>query len=124
MANCKDVLIKGIIRFDACDESGDTFASDRVLRMLGMLNLPSFGLRIEYGNKTYSAPNEHGGRTAFYEFAVKGVEAIREAFFDEMIGIFASVGELQDYQLRDVENDRWLRSMDTDLRVGLVINKG
>jgi len=69
MANIHRVFIKGKMPFDVCGRSSD--ACER----LGILNSPSYGLRIQYGSpKQY--PLKEGGLYTYYEFEVSGEEAI------------------------------------------------
>ena len=67
MANCKSVLIKGMMTWNG-EPFNDSAASlviphkrKELLVLLGEMNLPVSVLRIKYSNETM-VPNKHGGK--------------------------------------------------------------
>lgn len=68
MANVKEVLITGELPFNIAEDLN-------VRNWLGILNQPCYGLRIQYGSERY-IPNDHGGKTATYQFVISGREAV------------------------------------------------
>jgi hypothetical protein len=103
MANIKEVEIRGSLPFD-CGEDDD------MLRLLGQLNTPTCGLRIDWApSPTRYEPNEHGGRTAIYVFLIHGQEA---ASWDYLYGVVRTIqaagGNVAQAKARDVEDGgRW-----------------
>ena len=75
MANVKSVAIKGVMPFSILDD-----APESLTRFFASFSLPSWGLQIEYGSVDYRE-NEHGGKTAFYEFHITGQEAFNGEWF-------------------------------------------
>jgi len=70
MSNVKDMYVAGSMPFCLLDE-----APDRLVKFMAMFSMPSWGLRIYYVSE-FMVPNDDGGKTAFYNFAIKGQEAI------------------------------------------------
>lgn len=70
MANIKDIYISGSVPFCFLDE-----ASERLLRFMAMFSMPAWGFRIGYMDHRM-VPNANGGKTATYNFEIRGQEAI------------------------------------------------
>ena len=69
MANVSEVDIEGWMPFDIVQhEDARTW--------LGIMNGPSYGLRITYGEVGKGPENDHGGHTTYYRFQITGSEAI------------------------------------------------
>jgi hypothetical protein len=85
MANAKKVVIEGHLPFDIANRSED------VQKWLGMMNTPTSGIKITYGGVHYEA-NDHGGKTAMYDFIIEGVEAIWNSALGRMVAEFQAAG--------------------------------
>jgi len=98
MANVKRVFIDGQIPFDIPFDS-------KANQFLGMLNLPSFGLRIQWG-KTKLIPNSHGGQTCHYDFTITGNEAVRiETILALLQSFVDEKAEIKQVDILDIENN-------------------
>jgi len=97
MANVHEVYIEGWMTFNIYDD-------EKALRWLGVMNSPSYGLRIEYGEERY-VPNEHpGGQTAQYRFVISGQEAIRYDAYEALVKCLKDAGCVVDEaRARDME---------------------
>lgn len=84
MANTHDVHIRGEIPFNVYED-------EKATRWLGIMNSPSYGLRISYGGSRF-VPNEYGGRTSTYEFTISGREAIWTSGLIELITALEGAG--------------------------------
>jgi hypothetical protein len=97
MSNVKRVLIEGRLPFN-CNEN------EALKGWLACMNLPLFGLRITWGDVEYMMPNEFGGKTAFYDFTIKGKEAVAWDAIDELVAAINEVGgSVCTKQTRDLE---------------------
>lgn len=86
MANVKQVEIKGHAPFNIAE-------NEDACKVLGMLNGPAFGLRIQWNLKAISyIPNEFGGKTALYGFVISGQEALRTEKIDWMVNMLKRGG--------------------------------
>ena len=85
MSNVKTIEIEGTMPSDA---GGD----DDLLRMLGMISLPSMGINITYSNGTAVVPNGRGGRVTMHRFRLHGQEAMAYSFIDLFIDRVKHVG--------------------------------
>lgn len=99
MANVKRVLIRGYMRFDGADPTINQATRDLLLKELGVLNLPVFGIRIKhhYGEwpgqpfEVY-VTNEHGGRTCMVAFEIYGREAVSAEYTEELCRLIERAG--------------------------------
>lgn len=84
MSNVKKVSIKGYMPFDANNNNPN------MLRILGQLNLPSLGIRINYNsNNMKMIPNpETNGKYMYYGFEISGQEAVSNEYLYSLISIF------------------------------------
>jgi len=99
MANIHRVVIKGWMPFDVGRH-------EEALKWLGILNTPSYGLRIEYGAKSMGPVNEHGGRTTYHEFAIRGEEAIWCSGLEKLVAALVEAGcAIREAKAMDVEFD-------------------
>lgn len=100
MANLKDVDIRGVLPFD-CDNDAE------MCWVLGKLNAPSTGLSIKWnGLQLPSVPNNHGGRTAMFEFHISGQEAVADAFLNRILAAVVNCGgKLTTATAKDIENN-------------------
>jgi hypothetical protein len=78
MANIKQVEIRGTLPFNITD-------NPEVRDWLGVMNGPSYGLRISYGNGHSFVPNQNGGRTAIYSFSITGREGVWTKHLIELV---------------------------------------
>lgn len=111
MSNVKDVVITGRIPFDYLDyEPNDSDeekknkkeVKDHVVNFLR----PSFGLRLNYGNRAELVPNDNSGQTAIYDFEIVGQEAIQFDWLKDLIKSLESVGAtIGKAFARDIENN-------------------
>lgn len=84
MSNTKRIFIRGKVPFDI-------YQNEEARSYLGFMNAPSFGIRIAFHDEEY-VPNEHGGKTATYSFAIDGIEAVRIEFIIDMCQAFERAG--------------------------------
>jgi hypothetical protein len=84
MSNVKTIDIRGEMPFY-------TNEHERLNRYLGVLNAPSFGLRITWGKQTMR-DNGKGGQTAWYEFVIAGQEAVRWDWYHELVDTIEKFG--------------------------------
>lgn len=85
MSNVKHVTITGTVPFDLGQ-------NEDLLKMVGGIHTPSFGLTLSYGKKVESVRNEHRGETAMYEFGLYGQEAMSFDFLERFITLVKIVG--------------------------------
>jgi hypothetical protein len=98
MSNVKSVSIAGVVPFTLGE-------SDEMLHLLGQLNLPSFNLRINWTGEDGYRPNEHGGKTLYYKFCIKGSEAVSWSWLDRLMQALVNVGaEFSNATAHDVED--------------------
>lgn len=115
MSNVKEVRIRGEMTFDAFPlgtDGGDAGARvihERIVGLLGWLNMPTFGLRIVWSRGVPGGmrfiPNERGGATAMYRYTISGSEAVSWEALADMVALLSKVGEVHQAQARDIEND-------------------
>lgn len=106
MSNIKEVKISGYIPFD-------TNSNPAVCRILGQLNQPSNGLRINYDStRTKVMPNRDAsrGETVLYYFCVYGEEAVGDGWLQMVLTTFLLFGvEFVEFKFKDLENDgQWI----------------
>ena len=106
MAKCKEIKIDGCLPFDVG-------GSDEMIRILGNLALPCCGLRCAFEHKPFEMrPNEHGGKTAMFNFSITGIESASWDYLKKIIReVEACGGEIYDARARDNDegNTRWTR---------------
>ena len=99
MSNIKLVDITGEIPFNA-NEHHD------IRQFLGQLNGPSIGVHIHYTGNSGSYPNEYGGKTQYYNFCIRGEEALATKWFENLLQALVNCGaKIKTAKLRDIEND-------------------
>lgn len=77
MANVHQVTITGWITWDATPLHDEMARNPDLTAYLAAMSLPFFGLRIEYNtSKVKLVENQHGGRTTFVPYVIRGSEAI------------------------------------------------
>ncbi len=98
MSNIKEVYIKGWMPFDSYEHKD-------LNQKLGVLNAPTVGIRIKYlGQEKYRETDV--GQHCLVLFEIAGQEAFPQAFFDNLTNyINLAGGEIEQYQLIDVENN-------------------
>ena len=79
MSNVKEILIEGFMPFDANENKKE------MMELLGMLNLPSIGIRIFYNE--YKFMTQGTGQYCFYNFIIKGKEALSFPYLKHMVKI-------------------------------------
>ena len=98
MSNIKAVDIQGKMPFNVYENKDATY-------WLGVMNSPSYGLRIEYGKSGYLT-NSNSGKTSYTDFSIVGEEAIREDSIEKMVSNFIEAGaEIRLALYRDIELD-------------------
>ncbi len=97
MANVKAVEITGTLPFDMGED-------EEMVRLLGEWNMPACGLRITWTGEAGYKPNEHGGRTAMYNFRLSGTEAVAWAYLDRVVSIIKRIGDVKTAKARDIED--------------------
>lgn len=96
MANCHDLEVDGWMPFDILRD-------ERTHSVMAQFASPSWGFRIEYG-RTKLVPNEHGGRTTYYRFEIRGVEAMWASRIARMLAVLADAGaEIDRARARDLD---------------------
>ncbi len=99
MANVARVVVEGWAPFDIAQH-------DQARSWLGVMNGPSYGLRISYGGEAYGPENEHGGRTSYTNFIVSGQEAIWYSGAQNLVEAFVEAGcVIDDARHMDIEYD-------------------
>lgn len=98
MANIKEVLIEGEMAYDAG-------GSEALLKLLGQMNTPSFGLRISYDGRQSMIPNKWGGHTAMYGFTISGMEAVRDEWIEHLLASLSLAAKVTVAKYRDYENN-------------------
>ena len=99
MSNVKAVEITGVIPFCWMDEMNKEDAATLGHTFLS----PTIGIHLSFGREVGMVPNDHGGKTAMYEFTVVGTEAISYSFFDKLVEIFKKYGEVKHTSIIDLE---------------------
>ena len=98
MSNIKEVYIKGWMPFDSYEHKD-------LNQKLGVLNAPTIGIRIKYLNQEKYRETDVG-QHCLVLFEIAGQEAFPQAFFDNLTNyINLAGGEIEQYQLIDVENN-------------------
>jgi hypothetical protein len=96
MANCKEIDIRGVMPFN-------TYEYETLNKMLGQLNAPIFGYRIEWTGSAPAVPTETGGQTAMYKFQISGMEAVSDFYFAHLVRAIREAGgtvtQLKGYDL-------------------------
>ena len=99
MANVARVVVEGWAPFDIAQH-------DEARGWLGVMNTPSYGLRIAYGGEAYGPVNEHGGRRSYTHFSVAGEEAIWDSSVKALVEAFVQAGcVIEDARHMDMEYD-------------------
>lgn len=99
MANIKEVVIEGFLQYDAN-------GNKELIQFLGMMNTPTFGIRITYDDmKRKSLPNKHGGQTMMYAFRIYGMEAVRDEWIKELLKQLGTAATVSVAKYRDYENN-------------------
>lgn len=118
MANVKEVLITGMITFDA-NPPETIFESrpEKVTRLLASFNIPTFGLRITYrAENSARVPNAYGGQTTFIEFTIAGREAVSWDALRDDVETLKTIAAIQFARARDIEAStgrEWLDLLNT-----------
>lgn len=105
MSNIKEVDIEGLVPYNAGDDKD-------LIHQLGILNLPSFGIKIRYGRAHYYRAYS-GGKIAMYEYLIVGVEAVRAVWIENLIELLSHQGPISKAMWRDTEErSAWVSVMD------------
>lgn len=102
MSNAKSVNIGGALPFDFIERLGN--GTSYLIQFL----TPSFRLRLDYSrSEPEMRPNEHGGRTAYYEFGIEGVEAVSWEWLEMLcLKLEESGAEIFFAEAKDIEDNR------------------
>lgn len=98
MSNVKEISASGIMPFDVYEDVA-------AISWLGLMNCPTIGIRITYGESHYE-PNTDGsnGKTAYYRFTIEGLEAMRWEMLQRMKAEFEAAGVRFDrFDIDDIE---------------------
>ncbi len=99
MANVARVYVKGWVPFDVPSHED---ARD----WLGILNGPSYGLRITYGQQGGGPRSRNGGVTTYYQFEVSGEEAIWYSGVESLVNALVRAGSVvEEARMMDLEYD-------------------
>ena len=106
MANVKSVFISGTMTFDASNFNDATHSGSNqtVLKFLGRISLPDFGLRIKFEDEEFYRENKFRGRTCFKRYKIEGEEAISYAYLRTIMAELMLVGEIEVVLIHDIEN--------------------
>lgn len=98
MSNVKQISIQGQLTFN-CQEHYE------MRQMLGQLNSPLSGLRINWLGSVGSQENATGGLTEIIAFKILGNEAVSDAWINLLlIAIVKAGGEIREVSVRDTDN--------------------
>lgn len=131
MSNIKQVDIKGLAPYDFrdwdSDEENEAEDYNEALKILGMFNLPTMGLRIDYmGLTTYVEAGPSDGTIAYYAFEISGREAVSLKFLELIASSFQRCSvRFSRFLYRDIENNytwRGLTILRDDLHHHLIVN--
>jgi len=99
MSNVARVYVKGWIPFDVASHND-------ACKWLGILNGPSYGLRITYGQQGGGPRNRNGGVTTYYQFEVSGEEAIWCSGVESLVKALVGAGSVvEEARMMDLEYD-------------------
>ena len=102
MSNVKNIQIIGDVPFNTVDYP-------EMNNLLGQLNSPVFGLKIQYISETRREKNEHGGKIVFYGFTLTGREAVSIEWIKLFLRTVKSIGgKVFSAVVCDVENNFFL----------------
>ena len=97
MANVKSVEITGVAPFTLHEH-------EPLQPMLAFLAGPTTGMHLHWTGSAPAVPNEHGGKTAMYRFALSGHEAVSFGWLDKFKAeIVAIGGKIDTDRCRDIE---------------------
>ena len=98
MSNIKSVEITGNLPF-TCAEN------EKMSKFLAQMNAPVMGIRISWGS-SFSIPNNHGGKTAIYNFGIYGEEAVSSTWIEQLLlAIIDAEGNVDKVKVTDIENN-------------------
>lgn len=99
MANIKDVSIEGVLPWDMNGH-------DEMTALLGQLNMPVSGIRIEWGAEFIDpALNEHGGHEVYYDFKIRGQDSVSWQYLDRLVRVIHDCGgKISTAKAKDIEN--------------------
>ena len=97
MANCKNVIIRGLLPFNCCNHP-------QVQPYLAAMNGPSFGFKIEYGGKVYEKVPETNGEMTLYKFLVTGTEGVGTGWIKGFLqSIVNCGGKVEAVSIHDID---------------------
>lgn len=92
MSNVKSIRILGIVPFDMGKYADETkVAYEKFMPKLAEMNMPAFGLKIQYTSAN-SRPNNHGGKTTMYYFQIEGHEAVNSKWLQALCDDIKAIG--------------------------------
>jgi len=104
MANIHNVAISGYMHYNACSFDDDLKMDEDVTKLLALMNLPVYGLRISWTGKELNISNKWGGRTCFVQYAITGREAIWSSSLVGIVNKLHRVGCVTSAVARDEDN--------------------
>ena len=93
MANVKTISITGRMPFGCTDHNislGSKEDCESMIRILGRINLPIQGLRIEYDRETTV------GDKTIIPFRISGTEGVSHRFVEHVLQVFSKCGCVMD----------------------------
>lgn len=102
LSNAKRVEITGELPFNATDHHD-------VRKFFGQMSGPTIGINVKYTGQAKARPNEFGGQTAYYKFCISGVEAVSEAWLENLMQALRNCGaSIEKAHYWDIDNSKYL----------------
>jgi hypothetical protein len=112
MSNIKRISIQGDLPFTCAEHHG-------MQSVMAQLSGPTIGLAFRWGGESKSVPNEHGGKTAMYRFAIHGEEAVNRSWIESTLqSIVDCGGSIREVEVKDIEADEVYKMTIPKRRVG------
>ena len=100
MSNVKQVTIRGQLPFN-CQEHYE------MRQMLGQLNAPLSGLRINWLGSCGSEENGNGGKTEIIAFNILGMDAVSDVWINLLLlAIVKACGKVKYVSVKDTDNNK------------------
>jgi hypothetical protein len=96
MSNVKHVEITGSARFDLHEDP-------KMMEWLGVMNTPTYGLRIKWAGAATYEKNEYGGMTAMFNYHISGAEAVAFDALDQLVAALKRAGTVSYAITIDIE---------------------
>lgn len=100
MANIKQIKITGRLPFNCCEYK-------ELQPFLAQFLMPNIGIKIQWRDFEEYIPNQHGGKTKMYDFAIFGEEAVNSNWIAALKGAVVECegGRIDSVFVKDIENN-------------------